>query len=159
MRQDFTSVEPNHHHESRLEAGTFDWFGFGGSTLSSTTAQAHGGARSLMVTDRTESFQGPATSLIAAPAGDYVASGWVRLANAATGEVRMTLKTRCGTTDAFATVGSAVATDAGWTEITGTLTIPSCGPSEVTLYFEGPPAASALRRRCRGDRGPVAFSP
>ncbi|MEJ7600460.1 MAG: carbohydrate binding domain-containing protein [Kofleriaceae bacterium] len=144
VRQDFTTVDPNIITNPDFETGTSDWFGFGGPILTSTTAQAHGGTRSLLVTARTASFQGPATSLLAAPAGGYTASGWVRLANATTGEIRLTLKTRCGTTDSYATVGSASVTDTGWTQITGTLTVPSCEPTEVTLYFEGPPAGVEL---------------
>ena len=46
-----------------FESGTTGWFGFGGPTLAAT-AQAHSGAQSLLVTDRTAAFQGPGYSLL-----------------------------------------------------------------------------------------------
>ena len=141
VRQDLSMLGSNLVANPGFESGTTGWFGFGGPTLTATAAQAHTGAQSVLVTNRTATFQGPATSLLSvATPGAHAASGWVRLASATAAQVRMTLKTTCGGVDQFATVGAANATDAGWTQITGTLTVADCAPTDLVVYFEGPAA-------------------
>jgi endo-1,4-beta-xylanase len=141
VRQDLSELEPNIIANPGFESGTASWFGFGGPTLAAQATQAHSGALSVLVTNRTASFQGPGQSLLAAAtAGSYAASGWVRLANLAAAPIQMTLKTSCDGVDQFAAIGSANATDAGWTRIAGTLDVASCTLTDLVLYFEGPAA-------------------
>ncbi|HEX3757352.1 MAG TPA: carbohydrate binding domain-containing protein, partial [Kofleriaceae bacterium] len=126
-----------------FETDAAGWFGFGGAIVSSTAAQAHAGARSGLATGRTQTFQGPGTNVLAAgamPGGTYRASAWVRIAGAALSPVSMTLKSTCAGTDSFSRIGITTANDAGWSLLTGTITIPSCAATELTAYFENPPA-------------------
>lgn len=82
--------------------------------------------------------QGGATNLLGEPAGDYLASAWIRLdTGSPPSTIAMMLKTTCAGTDTYTTVGSTSATDGAWSVILGALTIPSCAPTEVTLYLEG----------------------
>jgi endo-1,4-beta-xylanase len=123
-----------------FETDAASWFGFGDPVVAATAAQAHGGIQSGHATNRLATWQGPATSILGAAAGAYQASAWVRLTGATAGEVHMTLKTRCAGTDQFVRVGTAFATDTGWAQLTGTLTVQDCAPTELVVYFEGPAA-------------------
>ncbi|HEX3478559.1 MAG TPA: endo-1,4-beta-xylanase [Kofleriaceae bacterium] len=130
-----------------FETDAAGWFGFGGATVSSTAAQAHSGARSGLATGRTQTFQGPGYNILAAgaiPGATYQASAWVRIAGAALSPVSMTLKSTCAGTDSFQRIGITTANDAGWTLLTGTITLPSCAATELTAYFENPPAGVDL---------------
>jgi hypothetical protein len=53
----------------------------------------------------------------------------------------MTAQVTCtGAADQFVRIGTAHATDSAWTQLTGTLTVPSCPLSGLIAYFEGPAA-------------------
>jgi GH35 family endo-1,4-beta-xylanase len=143
LRQDLSVRAVNLIANPDFESGaTSGWFGFGSPTITATQAQAHGGHWSGLATDRTASFMGPGYDLrAAATPGDYLASAWVRLDGAAAGQIFMTAKITCsGAADQFVRIGTADATDAAWTPLTGTLTVPSCPLSGLIVYFEGPPA-------------------
>jgi hypothetical protein len=126
-----------------FESGTTSgWFGFGSPTITATTAQAHSGHWSVIATNRTATFMGPAVDLhTTATAGAYHASAWVRLDGAAASQIFMTAKITCaGAADQFMRIGTADATDSDWAPLTGTLTVPSCSLSGLVVYFEGPAA-------------------
>jgi len=126
-----------------FETDAAGWFGFGGAVVSSTAVQAHSGGRSGLATGRTQTFQGPGTDLLAAgavPGRTYQASAWVRIAGAALSPVSMTLKSTCAGSDAFQRIGITTANDAGWSLLTGTITLPGCAATELTAYFENPAA-------------------
>ena len=130
-----------------FEVDAAGWFGFGGASLSSTDAQAHSGARSGVATARTATFQGPAVDLLAAgavPGGTYRASAWLRIAGASLSPVAMTLKSTCSGTTTFQRIGIATASDSGWSRLTGSIALPSCAATELTAYFEGPPAGTDI---------------
>jgi GH35 family endo-1,4-beta-xylanase len=126
-----------------FELDAAGWFGFAGASVSSTTAQVHSGARSIVATGRTQTFQGPGTDLLAAGAqlgATYRASAWVRIAGAALSPVSMTLKSTCNGTSNFQRIGITTANDLGWSLLTGTIVFPDCAATELTAYFENPPA-------------------
>ena len=101
------------------------------------TAHSHGGPGAC-----SRQPDGPAYDIsAAASAGVYQASAWVRIDGAAASQVFMTAKITCtGAADQFMRIGTANATDSAWTQLTGTLTVPSCPLSGLVVYFEGPPA-------------------
>jgi GH35 family endo-1,4-beta-xylanase len=143
LRQDLSVRSRNLIANADFESGsTSGWFGFGSPTLTATTAQAHGGHASVLATNRTASFMGPAVDIAAtASPGVYQASAWVRIDGVAASQVFMTAKITCtGATDQFMRIGAADATDSAWTQLTGTLTVPSCPLSGLVVYFEGPAA-------------------
>jgi len=143
LRQDLSVRSPNLIANADFESGsTSGWFGFGSPALTATTAQAHGGRWSLLATNRSATFMGPGSDILAvASPGVYQASAWVRLDGAAAGPVFMTAKITCaGAADQFVRIGAASATDSGWTLLTGSLSVPSCPRSGLIVYFEGPPA-------------------
>jgi GH35 family endo-1,4-beta-xylanase len=130
-----------------FEVDTAGWFGFGGAAVSSTAAQVHSGARSGLATARTATFQGPALDLLAAgaaPGGTYKASAWLRIAGTPLSSVAMTLKATCSGTTTFQRIGITTASDAGWTRLTGSIVLPSCAATELTAYFELPPAGTDI---------------
>ncbi len=139
VRRDLSVVPANLVQNSGFESGASGWFGFGGPTVSASNAQAHSGSFSGLVSGRTATWQGPAYSLLGAGAGGtYRANAWVRLRNQSAAQVHMTRKTKCGTVESFARVGTANATDSGWAEIAGTFSVADCALSEFVVYFEGP---------------------
>jgi endo-1,4-beta-xylanase len=143
LRQDLSARGPNLIANADFESGTTSgWFGFGSPVLAATTAQAHGGHWSLLSTSRSATFMGPGSDLRAAASpGVYQARAWVRLDGAAASPVFMTAKITCvGAADQFVRIGEASAADVAWTQLTGTLTVPSCPLSGLIVYFEGPPA-------------------
>lgn len=126
-----------------FETDAAGWFGFGGVPVSATTAQAHSGVRSGLATARTATFQGPAVDLRAAgalPGGTYRARAWVRVAGASLASVAMTLKSTCDGTTSFQRIGLTTASDGGWSLLIGSIVLPTCAATELTAYFEGPPA-------------------
>ena len=138
---------PNLIANAGFETDAAGWFGFGGPTVTSTAAQAHTGARSGLATGRTQTFEGPAYNLLAAgalPGGTYQASAWLRIANSALSPVSMTLKSTCGGVTSFNRIGITTANDAGWSLLVGAVTVPSCAATELTVYFENPPAGTDL---------------
>jgi GH35 family endo-1,4-beta-xylanase len=131
---------------SDFETGTDGWYAWSG-TLSDTSAQAHGGTESGVVSDRTATWNGPVYSLLSAvtPGATYAASAWARIDGAATDAVDMTLKITCsGAPDVYQQIASATATNASWVELSGTFTVPACPLVDFEIYLEGPGAGEDL---------------
>lgn len=129
-----------------FEVDAASWFGFGDAVVGVSSAVAHSGTQSGYAQNRLDTWQGPAVSLLgsAEPGSTYRVSGWVRLEGAPLSEVKMTLKSTCDTVDNFTFVGANTANDAGFSLITGSVTVPNCDATELTLYFEGPAAGVNL---------------
>jgi endo-1,4-beta-xylanase len=148
IRQPLAGFGPNLIGNGAFETSTSGWFGFGPPTLAISTDQAHGGASSLLATGRTDTWNGPATSLTGAvaPGKSYAVSAWVRTSSPTATAVRLSAKLTCAGTTSFVTVGDASASSAGWSPIAVTYTVPACptGYTEVTLYEEGPAAGIDL---------------
>ncbi len=126
---------------SSFEMDEFGWFGFGNAYVSVSSEQASSGQQSGYVTNRDDSWQGPATSLLldADPGAEYQLLAWVRL-ESGTGSMNATLKTVCPSGDQYNTIASAAVADSAWTVLSGTFTVADCDLQELTLYFEGPAA-------------------
>ena len=123
-----------------FESGTDGWFSWNGGVITTSTF-AHGGAQSLMVTDRSSANPPAATDLTAAvtPGVTYNASMWVSIANAASASVNATTMIKCTGQDAsFSWLAQVTASENTWTEISGTIAIPDCDIETFMLYAEGP---------------------
>jgi hypothetical protein len=70
------------------------WFAFGPATFTAPTTLPHSGQRSAYVTDRTDTWNGVGQSMLDTllPGGEYFVSAWVRLDNAASDTVRVTIR-------------------------------------------------------------------
>ena len=111
------------------------------AVLGLTGAGALAGARSLLVTGRTQTWEGPgldARTLMSA--GTYAVEAWVRLP-AGAGSKLLTAsaaRTPTGGATAYDTVAWQVpVTDAGWTKVSGTYEQGTAN-SQLELYLESP---------------------
>jgi hypothetical protein len=126
-----------------FETGSSGWFAFGAGTVSSTTAQAHSGSSSGVITGRTASWNGIATNLLGlvVPGASYEASLWARIGGSASDQLALTAKITCaGASSQFVRVASATGSDNQWVQMSGVLAVPNCTLTELTLYVEGPQA-------------------
>ncbi|HWA73783.1 MAG TPA: carbohydrate binding domain-containing protein, partial [Polyangiaceae bacterium] len=125
-----------------FETNTSGWVGSSGTTISSSTLQAHGGTRSLRVVNRTQgTWQGAEYPLLgtATPGETLAASVWARIANDPSEPVQLTLRSTCqGASTVYTAVASGTATNTGWLQLSGNVTIPNCTLTEATVYVEGP---------------------
>src|SRR6185369_14126626 len=137
---------------SGFETNTTGWSVFGGvATIASSTAQAHSGSQSLLITGRTQTYQGPQYSVLslATPGTSYTLSLWGRLPANATGSLIVTLHYTCsGGSSAgdnyFTWVASSAASASSWTQFSGVQTFPACAGggtmSAAAFYVESPTA-------------------
>lgn len=138
---------------SGFETNTTGWSVFGGSaTIASTTAEAHSGTQSLVITGRTQPYQGPQYSVLslATPGTSYTMSVWGRLPSSnATGSLTVTLHYTCsGGSSAgenyFTWVATSAASATSWTQFSGAQTFPACAGggtmSAASFYVESPTA-------------------
>jgi hypothetical protein len=153
-----------------FETNTAGWNASAGTTISSSTLQAHTGARSLRVVNRTQgTWQGGEYPLLgAATAGETLAATvWTRIAGDPSEPVQLTLRSTCqGAATVYTPVVTGTATNLSWTQLSGNITIPSCTLTEATLYVEGPRTtvelfiddASVVRTRtvCPGQQATVS---
>lgn len=125
-----------------FESGLNGWVSWGGNL--GVTNEAHSGDQAAELTDRTGNWQGPVYNLLGAvEAGStYDISAWVRVDGAASADMSITVKTTCDDgSEAYNWAGGATAYDTQWSEIIGSVTIPECNLTEVSLYFDGPDAS------------------
>jgi hypothetical protein len=125
-----------------FESSTSGWFGFGGATASVSAERAHGGAGSALISGRTASWNGLATSLLGrlTPGGSYSVSAWAQVGTGAE-RVNLTFQNACesGATS-FTFVAGATANASTWVELQGTLVAPTCTLTTANFYIEGAPA-------------------
>jgi len=137
---------------SDFEASTTGWSVFGGSAaIARTNAQAHSGTLSLVITGRTQTYQGPQYSVLSlvTPGTSYKVSLWGKLPTNSTGSLTVTLHYTCsgGTSAAdnyFPWVATTAASATAWTQFTGVQTFPACAGggsmSAASFYVESPNA-------------------
>ncbi len=122
---------------------------FGSPVVTNTTAAAHAGTHSIVTTNRTQTFNGPALDVrsILQPDNIYQIGGWVRLV---TGEAAAQLKISMqedfndGTGTAFIQVAPAQnVTDGAWVHLQGSFSFTGSNVSALTLYLESPTSATA----------------
>jgi GH35 family endo-1,4-beta-xylanase len=152
-----SKLGPNVIANGDFESNTSGWFTWSG-TMGTTTASAQRGSRALIVTNRPGN--GPAATTITSvvvPGTSYQVSFWVSIAGAAQANVNLTQKIRCsGGADQYSWLASPVAVQQGqWIELKGTLNVPNCTLSEVTIYAEGPGAGIDLLVDNVSVRAPV----
>jgi hypothetical protein len=130
---------------SDFESGTADWTAAFGGSLAPSTAQAHGGSQSALVTGRTSgTYQGAHFDLtnIVQLGATYSFSAFARLGGAASDTLKLTARIRCeGQTEKYEPIDTALGSDSAWTELTGELTLPhpfECSLRDILLYVEGP---------------------
>lgn len=126
---------------SSFENSVAPWFGFGGAILETSNNEAFEGLQSLVATNRTANFEGPATDLVTAvsPSQTLLISAQVRIAGASEAEVSATIQTVCDdASEEYNGTATVQANDTGWVEVIGEITLPSCEASAQRLYFQGP---------------------
>ncbi|MGN9837816.1 endo-1,4-beta-xylanase [Nonomuraea sp. H19] len=111
-----------------FEDGTAqDWSPRAAATLESSTAAAHGGARSLAVTGRSATWDGPAINVLGRMGkGDkYALEVWVRLGPDATaGRLGLSIERRTAGTPSYERIVAPKAVPAGeWVRLAGTYTL------------------------------------
>jgi glucuronoarabinoxylan endo-1,4-beta-xylanase len=103
----------------------------------------HGGSASVKVVGRTANWQGVRQSVFDKMVNGmtYRLSGWVRLENAPSSTVILSVDQQDGSGTHYHNITSATATDADWIQLSGDFTLDVNGTlSFLEIYFEGPPA-------------------
>jgi GH35 family endo-1,4-beta-xylanase len=132
---------------SNFESGVSGWSTWG-ATISASTLQAHGGTTSALVTNRTATYLGPVywMGTLMSPGKKYAVSAWARLGSGANQQVNFTAQMTCNGAASYSQMASAQASSSGWTQLTGTFTVPNCASnySGINVYLEGPSAGTDL---------------
>jgi glucuronoarabinoxylan endo-1,4-beta-xylanase len=103
----------------------------------------HVGSASVKVVGRTANWQGVRQSVFNKMVNGmtYRVSGWVRLENAPSSTVILSVDQQDDSGTHYHNVVSATATDADWVQLSGDFTLDVNGTlSFLEIYFEGPPA-------------------
>uniref|UniRef100_UPI000ADE34F2 carbohydrate binding domain-containing protein n=1 Tax=Herbidospora sakaeratensis TaxID=564415 RepID=UPI000ADE34F2 len=120
-----------------MENGTTGWTASGGTLTSATPAYA--GSRSLLVSGRTASWQGPNQNVTAQLTNgrSYTTSVWVR-SQSGTPSAKATLAlTANGTTSYLQLTPAQAVNTGGWTRLTGTTTVSWTGTlTNASFYVE-----------------------
>jgi hypothetical protein len=136
---------------SGFETNTSGWSVFGGGgSIVATTDQAHSGTHSLVITGRSQTYQGPQYSVlsVATPGTSYSLSLWGKLPASAAGSLTVTLHYTCSggsnAGDNYLTwVATTAASASSWTQLTDVGTFPACSGgtmSAAAFYVESPSA-------------------
>jgi endo-1,4-beta-xylanase len=135
---------PNALTNGDFESGVSGWVAWAG-TLSASSV-AHGGSGSAIVTNRTDTWQGPVYDLLpaATKGATYRFDGFARIAGAASAPVSMVVASTCDGTTSYAEVGSATGNDHDFVALSGSYQIPTCNLTGLFFYFQGPPAGVDL---------------
>ena len=141
---------------SDFEDGTTDgWVGFAGASVAVSNLEANTGSNSLLVSNRSQTFQGPGIDLTSVLTANqsYLFKVAVRLSDttpSAGDTVRVTMKSVIGGTTNFTTVASSTSvTNTGWVILQGTFTPPAnftpppTGTDNLFMYVEDDTNASA----------------
>lgn len=152
-----------------FETNTAGWTGSYGTTISSSTVQKRSGARSLRIANRNiGTWQGASYNVLgSAVPGDVLAANlWARVEGDPSEPVYFTMRSVCqGASAVYTRIAEATATNTGWVNLVGSVVVPNCNLSELTVYAEGPRTTvvlyiddvSVVRQRlvCDGDSGPL----
>jgi glucuronoarabinoxylan endo-1,4-beta-xylanase len=125
-----------------FESGTEGWAGRS-CTIEAVKTVAHSGSGSAKATGRTANWQGVKQSVFDKMVNGkaYRVSGWVRLENAASAPVALSVEQQDGKGTNYHNVASATATDSNWVLLSGDFTLDVNGTlSFLDVYFEGPAA-------------------
>jgi glucuronoarabinoxylan endo-1,4-beta-xylanase len=124
-----------------FEAGTEGWTDRVCS-IAAVTSPVHSGSHSAKVSGRTATWQGIKQSVWGkmVEGKPYRISGWVRLANAPSATVTLSLEQQDDAGTTYHNIASATVTDTDWVQLSGDFTLHLNGTASVLdVYFEGPP--------------------
>jgi hypothetical protein len=136
---------PNAVANGDFESGVAGWVAWAGTLAPSTVA--HGGTGSAVITDRTDTWQGPVYDLLPAVerGATYRFDAFARIAGAASAPVSMVVASTCdGSPTSYAEVDAATATDQDFVALSGSYQIPTCELESLFFYVQGPPAGVDL---------------
>ncbi len=125
------------------QGSTNGWFPFGSVALSASASQSHSGSWSGLVAGRTDNWNGAAQNIagLVTDGQVYRVQGWVRLANASSDNVQLTIKQVDGAGEVYTAIDAGAATDQGWFRLSGSYTVQITGSlTTLEMYFEGPAA-------------------
>jgi|GEM_PF-555234 len=129
-----------------FESGVAGWYTWSGGTLSATTARAHGGTQSLLVTNRASNAPAATdlTSVVKSgtsyPYSLYVS---IQSPDASSKSINVTQATECRNADgtvspSYNWIGSTtVPSGTSWTQLSGTVAVPNCDLARLQIYVEG----------------------
>ena len=100
---------------------------------------ARTGDKCIASMNRTEAWQGPSYNVLSlVTVGEaYEISAWVRMETGIE-PVTLSLKSVCSDGVETYTPLASVLVETDWTLMAGLITVPDCGLTELTPYFEGP---------------------
>ena len=131
-----------------FETGTSGWYTYGGGVMSATNTRAHGGAQSLVVTNRASGSPAVTdiTSLVTA-GKSYPLTLWASISSPdGTGQaINVTQGTTCKNADgtnaptqyAWIVNPITIPADGSWVKFSGTITVPNCTLASVQFWAEG----------------------
>jgi len=123
-----------------FEKGTDGWFDRTCS-IEAVTSPVHSGSGSAKAYNRGANWQGIKQSVFGKMEGGetYKLSGWVRLENAPSDSVALSVEQQDDSGTNYHNIASATATDSNWVELSGDFTLNIRGTlSVLDVYFEGP---------------------
>jgi endo-1,4-beta-xylanase len=126
---------------SDFESGVTGWVAWAGTLAPSNVA--HTGTGSAIVTNRTDTWNGPVYDLLpqVTDGATYKVSGFIRIAGAASAPVSETILSVCDGTQTYTSVATGTANDQGFVSLSGSYLVPPCDNlTQLSLYFEGPAA-------------------
>jgi len=132
-----------------FESGTLEGWASrtGGESVANSTADAHSGTHSLLTTNRTQTFQGPAFNVtnVMFNGSRYVVSLWAKLApGQADSQLRVSLQRNAGTVTTFHTVvGNTNVTANAWVRLQATYDV-ALANSSLTMYVESNAGTSSF---------------
>ena len=146
-----------------FESGFSPWTAAFGGVMSTTIDQAHTGSQSGRVNSRSAAYQGAHYNLTSAvtPGATYTVTAFGRIDGssapvpASNASLILTARIKClGLTERYHTIKALTGNDTTWTELSGSLPVPSvptgtptassCTVTEILVYLEGPPAGFTI---------------
>ena len=130
-----------------FESGTTGWYTWSGGAMSASTARAHGGTQSLLVTNRADNAPAATdVTSIVKPGSNYPFSLWVSI-NSTDGSSKSINVTQAATcldaggnaSTAYNWIGGPVTVPngTGWVQISGTVAVPNCTLQQLQFWVEG----------------------
>ncbi len=123
-----------------FENGTNEWAGRN-CQIEAVKSPVHGGSGSVKALGRDANWQGVKQSVFGkmVDGKTYKISGWVRLDNAASDTVSLSVEQQDGSGTNYYNVATATGTDSKWVELSGEFTLNVTDSlSVLDIYFEGP---------------------
>ena len=126
-----------------FEKGATGWSVIGPATFATPTTEPHTGTRSALVSKRTDFWNAVGQSIknVAQPGQTYGVSAWMKLDNATTDNVKLTISQNDGAGTQYFSIEAKTGSNGHWVQLTGEFTLVVTGAlTSLTLYAEGPVA-------------------